>query len=101
MAGDGGYASHFAAIGERFPNIDLAILENGQYDEEWRYIHLMPEYMVQAAKDLKANKILTVHHSKYALAKHRWDEPLANARHLAEKDSLNVLIPQMGEKVKL
>lgn len=101
VAGDGGYDSHFAAIGERFPDIDLAILENGQYNEEWRYIHLMPEYMAQAAKDLKANKILTVHHSKYALAKHRWDEPLANAHHLAEKDSLNVLIPQMGEKVKL
>lgn len=101
VAGDGGYDSHFASIGERFPDIDLAILENGQYDEEWRYIHLMPEYMAQAAKDLKANKILTVHHSKYALARHRWDEPLDNAHHLAEKDSLNVLIPQIGEKVKL
>lgn len=99
VAGDGGYDIHFAAIGERFPNIDLAILENGQYNEEWRYIHLMPEYMAQAAKDLKAKKILTVHHSKYALAKHRWDEPLTNAHHLAEKDSLNVLIPQIGEKV--
>lgn len=99
VAGNGGYDIHFAAIGERFPNIDLAILENGQYNEEWRYIHLMPEYMAQAAKDLKAKKILTVHHSKYALAKHRWDEPLTNAHHLAEKDSLNVLIPQIGEKV--
>lgn len=99
VAGDGGYDIHFAAIGERFPNIDLAILENGQYNEEWCYIHLMPEYMAQAAKDLKAKKILTVHHSKYALAKHRWDEPLTNAHHLAEKDSLNVLIPQIGEKV--
>lgn len=99
VAGDGGYDIHFAAIGERFPSIDLAILENGQYNEEWRYIHLMPEYMAQAAKDLKAKKILTVHHSKYALAKHRWDEPLTNAHHLAEKDSLNVLIPQIGEKV--
>lgn len=100
MAGDGGYGPHFAAIGKRFPFIDLAILENGQYNEDWRYIHLMPGYMAQTAKDLKAKKVLTVHHSKYALAKHRWDEPLANAHRLAEKDSLNVLIPHIGEVVK-
>lgn len=101
VGGDGGYGPHFAKIGERFPKIDLAILENGQYNEEWRYIHLMPQYMAQAAKDLKAEKILTVHHSKYALAKHRWDGPLENAHHMAEKDSLNVLIPEIGEKVEL
>lgn len=100
MAGDGGYGPHFAKIGERFPNIDLAILENGQYNEEWRYIHLMPQYMAQTAKELRAGKILTVHHSKYALSKHRWDEPLANAHRLVEEDSLSVLIPRIGEKVK-
>ncbi len=36
--------------------------------------------------DLNAEKILTVHHSKYALARHRWDEPLKNAMNLKEKD---------------
>ena len=60
----------------------------------------MPGYMAQTAKDLKVKKVLTVHHSKYALAKHRWDEPLDNAHRLAEKDSLNVLIPHIGEVVK-
>lgn len=99
MAGDGGYGPHFAEIGKRFPHIDLAILENGQYSEDWRYIHLMPRYMAQVAKELRAKNILTVHHSKYALSKHRWDEPLANAHHMAEEDSLNVLIPRIGEEV--
>lgn len=101
IAGDGGYDTHYATIGKRFPNIDLAILENGQYNEDWRYIHLMPQYMPQAAKDLKAKKILTVHHSKYALAKHRWDEPLKNALNMANRDSLNVLIPRIGEIINL
>ena len=77
MAGDGGYDSHFEEIGKHFPDIDLAILENGQYNEGWNLIHLMPSDMAKAAKDLKAKKIMTVHHSKYALAKHPWDEPLA------------------------
>ena len=101
LAGDGGYGPHFARIGLHFPCIDLAVLENGQYSEDWRYIHLMPEYMARTAKDLKAVKILTVHHSKYALAKHKWDEPLANARCMTKQDSLQVLMPQIGEKVLL
>lgn len=101
IGGDSGYDTHFAEIGERFPNIDLAILENGQYNEEWKYIHLMPQYMVQAAKDLKAKRILTVHHSKYALAKHRWDEPLKNEEDMRKKDSLDVMTPVIGEVVKL
>ena len=95
---NGGYDTHYAEIGNRFPNIDLAILENGQYDKEWSLIHLMPQYMAQTARDLKAKKVLTVHHSKYALSKHRWDEPLKNARNM-QADSLDVLIPRIGEVV--
>lgn len=101
IGGDGGYDTHYAEIGERFPNIDLAILENGQYNEEWKLIHMMPEQMSQAAKDLNAKKILTVHHSKYALARHPWDESLQNAENMRNHDSLNVLIPEIGEIVKL
>ena len=101
IGGDGGYDTHYAEIGNRFPGIDLAILENGQYNEEWSLIHMMPQYMAQTARDLKAKRVLTVHHSKYALAKHRWDEPLKNAEEMKNKDSLNVLIPEIGEVVAL
>ena len=101
MGGDSGYDTHFAEIGKQYPGIDLAILENGQYNEDWKYIHTMPQYLGQVARDLNAEKILTVHHSKYALARHRWDEPLKNAMNLKEKDSLNVLMPIIGEVVRL
>lgn len=100
IAGDGGYDSHFAQIGVRFPGIDLAIMENGQYNDSWRYIHLMPEKMSQAARDLGASAILTVHHSKYALARHRWDAPLDNEQQML-RDSLPVLTPQIGEVIYL
>ena len=33
MGGDGGYGKHFAQIGRQFPGIDLAILENRQYND--------------------------------------------------------------------
>ena len=101
IGGDGGYGSHFAAIGREFPDIDLAVLENGQYNEAWRYIHTLPGQLAQAAKDLGAKQIMTVHHSKYALARHRWDEPLQNEAALAADTTLHVLRPEIGEAVPL
>lgn len=101
VGGDSGYDTHFEEIGRQFPDIDLAILENGQYNEDWRYIHTMPRYLSQAAKDLKPRKIVTVHHSKYALARHPWNEPLRNEKEMAEDSSLNLVVPIIGEVINL
>lgn len=101
IGGDSGYDTHFAEIGKRYPGIDLAILENGQYNDDWRYIHLMPRYLGHAARDLKAKYLITVHHSKYALSRHSWDEPLKNELRAAKEDSLNLIVPVIGEKVSL
>ena len=101
IGGDGGYGIHFAEIGQRFPNIDLAILENGQYNMRWRYIHTMPDMLPKVAKDLNPQTIITVHHSKYALSVHPWTEPIENAKKLRDDYSMNVLIPSIGEVVVL
>lgn len=97
LAGDGGYGAHFAEIGRRFPDIDLAVLENGQYDHAWRYIHTMPRFLAREASDLGARSVVTVHHAKYALARHPWDEPLENARRLAGAGPWRVLQPLIGQ----
>lgn len=101
MGGDSGYDTHFAEIGRQYPNIDLAILENGQYNEDWKYIHTMPAYLGQAAKELNARKILTVHHSKYALARHPWNEPLKNEARAAQKDSLHLIVTGIGQVAQI
>lgn len=101
IGGDSGYDTHFSEIGNQFGEIDLAILENGQYDKDWKYIHLLPEQVVQAFKDLGAKKLFTVHHSKYALGNHPWDEPLNNISAFAERDSINLIQPMIGEQVNL
>ena len=31
-------------------------MENGQYDQDWKYIHMMPEETAQAADDLRAGR---------------------------------------------
>lgn len=100
IGGDGGYGIHFARIASLHPGIDWAILENGQYSEDWKYIHTMPEDLAQVAKDLKAKHIVTVHHSKYALSKHRWDEPLRNEEQLRQ-DSEDVAATVIGEPINL
>lgn len=89
LGGDGGYDTHFAEIGEKFGQFDLAILENGQYNEAWHAIHLMPKEGLQAAKDLKAKRLFPVHSSKFKLAHHPWDEPLKTITELNEQGERN------------
>ena len=101
IGGDGGYDTHFSDIGRQFGEIDLAILENGQYDEQWKYIHLLPEQIMQAFRDLNAKRLFAVHHSKFALGNHPWDEPLKNISMFAERDSINLILPMIGEPVNL
>ena len=76
IGGDSGYDKHFAGIGKQFGPFDLAILENGQYDKSWKYIHMMPEEVLQAAVDLGAERLVPVHSSKFSLSNHAWDDPL-------------------------
>lgn len=101
LSGDGGYDTHFAEIGKRFPGIDLAVMENGQYDKDWRHIHMMPDELPKAIRDLNPRQVLTVHNSKFCLSKHPWYEPLDNVYHASENQSYKLLTPEIGEKVNL
>ncbi len=101
IGGDSGYDSHFAAIGKRFEDIDLAILENGQYGEGWKYIHMTPEQVLKAPKDLNASRLLPVHSSKFALSTHPWDEPLKRISEANQNNEQNLITPMIGEIVYL
>lgn len=100
LGGDSGYDTHFAEIGEKFGPIDLAILENGQYDVKWKYIHLLPEEVLKAAEDLNAKRLFPVHSSKFALANHPWDEPLTRVTEL-NQNRIPLVTPIIGEVVNL
>lgn len=101
FGGDSGYDTHFRRIGEQFGEIDLAILENGQYGTGWKYIHMTPDQVVQAAKDLNAKTLLPVHSSKFKLANHPWDEPLIQVTQIAAEKEQRTLTPMIGEVVNL
>ncbi|RYZ41939.1 MAG: MBL fold metallo-hydrolase, partial [Sphingobacteriales bacterium] len=101
IGGDSGYDTHFADIGNRFGPFDLVILENGQYNEAWRAIHMLPEDVLTAASDLKAKKVFPVHSSKFKLALHAWDEPLESLSNLNRDRGLKLVTPMIGEVVRL
>jgi L-ascorbate metabolism protein UlaG (beta-lactamase superfamily) len=101
IGGDSGYDSHFAEIGERLGPFDLAILECGQYDQAWKYIHLLPEEVVAAAIDLKAKMLMPVHWGKFSLANHPWDEPIIRTAVAARIANMALMTPMIGEKVNL
>ncbi len=101
LGGDSGYDTHFKMIGEKYGPFDYAIIENGQYNEAWKYIHALPEDVVQASIDVNAKNIIPVHSSKFALALHAWNEPLEKVTKLGKEKNLNILTPIIGESVDL
>jgi L-ascorbate metabolism protein UlaG (beta-lactamase superfamily) len=101
MGGDSGYDSHFAEIGKKYGVFDLVVLENGQYDKGWKYIHMMPNEVLQAAKDLSAKRLFPVHSAKFALANHAWDEPLRKITEFNKDINFPLVTPIIGELVNL
>ncbi len=97
--GDSGYDAHFKTIGEKFGPFDLAILETGQYNENWPQIHMFPEEAVQAAVDLGARVLLPVHWGKFALARHPWKEPVERTLRRAGELRVRVTTPRIGDPV--
>ncbi|WP_312079143.1 MBL fold metallo-hydrolase [Chryseobacterium sp.] len=101
LGGDSGYDTHFKTIGEKYGPFDFAIMENGQYNEAWKYIHTLPEDLIQASEDLKAKNIIPVHSSKFALALHPWSEPLQKISAYGKEKNLSILTPRIGEILNL
>ncbi|WP_119792178.1 MBL fold metallo-hydrolase [Flavobacterium anhuiense] len=103
LGGDSGYDSHFAEIGEKYGPFDIALLDNGQYNEKWKYIHNMPEDVIKAMKDLKAKRVFPVHSSKFSLSLHSWDEPLKRVTELnsLSENPITLITPMIGETVEL
>ncbi len=98
--GDSGYGNHFAETGDKFKGFDLAILDSGQYNFKWPYIHMNPEEAVQAGIDLGAKVIMPVHWGKFALAFHSWYEPAERFLKEVKSKHINYVMPKIGEAVE-
>lgn len=96
-SGDSSYGPHFAQIAERFPAIDVAFIENGQYDRRWVDHHMMPADTVRAAVDIHPQRIVPIHWGAYSLALHPWYEPVRQSIPEMQRLGLRPLTPLMGQ----
>ena len=101
-SGDGGYDGRFREIGKQFGSFDIAIMEDGQYNEtQWPSVHMMPEQSAQAAEEVHAKVVIPCHNGKYNLALHNWKEPRERFRKAAEGRPYKLLLPEIGDVVKV
>jgi len=101
LGGDSGYGAHFKAAGDSFDGFDLAILDNGQYNENWRWVHMMPEDAALAAKDLRTKAVMPVHTGKFSMAYHAWDDAYGRMVKASEGQPYELVMPLIGEVVPL
>lgn len=100
-SGDGGYDDRFERIGKKYGEIDWAIMECGQYNKAWHSVHELPEEVAKATVQLNAKNLLPVHHSKFTLARHPWDEPLIKISEYSKNQPYRLATPMIGEVVQL
>jgi len=101
FSGDSGYADHFKEIGEKFGPFDIAFIENGQYNLNWRSVHLLPEETAQAYFDLKAKRLFPIHWGMFILSYHSWFEPIVKIDQEATRQGINLVAPKLGEVIAI
>lgn len=99
FSGDSGYGDHFKEVGLKLGPFDFAFMECGQYNENWHQIHMFPEESVQAAQDAGAKRIMPVHWAGFALAQHRWTDPIERFVKASEEQKVRQIYPLMGAVV--
>ncbi|MBU3214715.1 MBL fold metallo-hydrolase [Clostridium estertheticum] len=100
-SGDGGYGEHFKKIGKKYGPFDITLLDGGQYDKLWPWVHMRPEEAVQANLDVSGKNMMLMHWGAFSLAYHGWNEPIERALKAAKKEDVNLFAPKIGENVRL
>lgn len=101
LSGDSGYGPHFKEIATRLDGFDLVMLDSGQYDRRWPYVHMTPEEAVQAAEDLQAKRLMPAHVGKFSIAAHAWDEPFIRIVEATKDKPIELVTPLIGEPLWL
>jgi len=97
FSGDSGYTPEFKKIGEKYGPFDFAMVECGQYNENWSNIHMMPEESAQAGADLKAAHVMPIHWGKFVLSLHSWTDPIERFTKASTDKPYQMVTPKVGE----
>ncbi len=100
-SGDSSYGSHYKEIHKKYGNMEIVLMECGQYNKLWPDAHMMPEESLAAAVDLNAKIILPVHWGAFSLSTHQWNDPPKKMTYLANEANVEVIIPNIGQSILL
>lgn len=101
FSGDSGYGPHFKDIGKKYGPFDFAMLECGQYNQNWTQIHMAPEETAMAAVDIGTKGMMPIHWGSFKLALHDWNEPAVRVTKKANELEMPILIPKIGAPIPL
>lgn len=84
FAGDTGYSPHFAEIGRRYPDVDLALIPIGAYEPRWfmQPVHVNPDEAVRIHRDVRPRVSVAMHFGTFQLTDEGIDDPV-HALHAA------------------
>jgi L-ascorbate metabolism protein UlaG (beta-lactamase superfamily) len=101
FSGDSGYFGGFKEIGKKYGPFDITFMECGQYNPDWRQVHMMPEDTMKAHIDLKGKLLVPIHNGTFSISMHPWYDPMRQITELGKKNNVKVLIPKMGETIDI
>ena len=84
-----------------FSGFDLALVEDGQYNEAWHSVHMMPEESALAGEELQAAAVIPCSNGKYLLSVYRWKEPYERIAEASKGKSYRLIMPMIGELVEI
>ena len=99
-SGDSGYFDGYREIGRAHGPFDLTLMSLGAYGPTWPLIHMTPEELVQAQRDLRGELLLPVHWATFNLAFHAWNEPAIRMAEDARAKGVRFTIPRPGQMVE-
>ncbi len=101
FSGDSGYGEHYKSIGNKYGPFDITMLECGQYNNDWRYVHELPNQVLDAQADLKGRKLLPIHWGKYLLSLHSWKDPMEKLFFYNKEKNMEIITPLIGDIVNI
>ena len=102
-SGDTGYSFHFKELPVMFPKIDYCMIGIGAYKPRWfmKANHISPYDALTASADMNSHVTIPMHYGTFDLS----NEPMHDPPHVfareAKRRNMHVLIPELGEVVKL
>ena len=101
FSGDSGYDTHYQAIGERYGPFDIVFMENGQYNEDWRAVHNMPEEAITGFQELGGDYLVPIHWGMFDLSVHNWYDPPREITKRAKAADIKLITPRLGAIIPL